>query len=29
MKVYGEADSQGDIKKLHSDLDSVVDYADT
>ena len=28
-KVYGEADSAGDIKKLQSDLDSLADWADT
>ena len=28
-KVYGEADSEGDIKKLQSDLDSLADWADT
>ena len=28
-KVYGEADSEGDINKLQSDLDSLADWADT
>ena len=27
-KVYGEADSEGDIKKLQSDLDILADWAD-